>query len=989
MNKGQLDKEKVILEAIRKGDPELFQEISKLSRLLDFTFGSKYFRLRDFGNSLQEILKTLHQKLREKNPNTADILQAMEPQLLAIEQEQATKEKTIPKLEEHKMAELPILPKASGKGVEKGPYKKPVIENLESQEIADVFCVCAYDFEEIEKLVTEEKEKLKLFVMKKLISFETKEPLKITMRGDLKKYQIVEEINIADELGEWRFHPFFDKMAVYLIRNGDLSFPIKWHVPKDFSLSIETRQRRSSEKAFSGGSETLLGFLEELAEKYEKDKEQAKIWAETFNGQAVDSVDELLKWEKRDLDELTSIPKQIKLVLLQELNKFKFKGMSETQTNLNDAERQGIVHKIRRFLYFQAGEEDKLGYINQNVLELALNDVKTYYEGESLLKQIRTFYMGYSVPMRKKGNIVLERGMILYGPPGTGKTVLTDDLPLKIGLTPISHSLSASEVNRSLVGQTEKLLLDLCNRARKMPHLLCCVSIDEIDSLVPKRDEKSSQHKTDGIAVLLAVIGGIKDVPNLVILASTNRLNQIDDAIKRRLSGQFFVGRPSPASRKKIIQRVNKEKDEDTGSELVIMDEKEIEETVKMTTNFSGAALKMLISKLLVFYKTEKKKGKLTLEEITIYATLTSKQFSIKLGTFYLPDLFQKRLDDQKVGLVERVEVLCTRKANQRPIEMKSGCPIDEMLVKTLGIPYEKNLKYGFTGRILVNLSDMTKTTIEYQLKDQLQLFIEERKMMSSTLNDLLPRFSDFVAERNIDYIQLFNSDFLLDSNAFDESKIMENINEKLQELGAYDRSLLIIDMDSLCGVNVSKSESGMGPTSSSSLSNPKLFNFSIHSINTKVQMTVNKEIWIALACKNRYLMSVVKESMNWRKTPKQIEQDINEKENNTKVKVCKKCRQKYYEVENKLGCCSYHDGFLFKSAEKPELWEPIIDESIINALKAHPKIHELGLKYICCKENFTSQGCKKDKHGDRFEDVPNYFDELISLKKKKSLSFK
>jgi len=48
--------------------------------------------------------------------------------------------------------------------------------------------------------------------------------------------------------------------------------------------------------------------------------------------------------------------------------------------------------------------------------------------------------------MKKKGNIILERGMILYGPPGTGKTILTDDLPLKMGLTPISHSLSASEV---------------------------------------------------------------------------------------------------------------------------------------------------------------------------------------------------------------------------------------------------------------------------------------------------------------------------------------------------------------------------------------------------------------------------------------------------------------------------------------------------------------------------------------------------------------
>ncbi len=71
-----------------------------------------------------------------------------------------------------------------------------------------------------------------------------------------------------------------------------------------------------------------------------------------------------------------------------------------------------------------------------------------------------------------------------------------------------------------------------------MPHLLCCISIDEIDSLVPKRDEKTSTHKIDALNLLLAVIGvkkifykyfkrkkkGIKDIKNVIILSATNRL---------------------------------------------------------------------------------------------------------------------------------------------------------------------------------------------------------------------------------------------------------------------------------------------------------------------------------------------------------------------------------------------------------------------------------------------------------------------------------
>ncbi len=149
--------------------------------------------------------------------------------------------------------------------------------------------------------------------------------------------------------------------------------------------------------------------------------------------------------------------------------------------------------------------------------------------------------------------------------------------------------------------------------------------------------------------------------------------------------------------------------------------------------------------------------------------------------------------------------------------------------------------------------------------------------------------------------------------------------------------------------------------------------------------MSENKEIWIALACKNSYILNLAKENLNWRKTPKQIEQENNERENNTKEKVCEKCKQKYLEVENKLGCCNYHDGFLFQSSKDPKFWEPLEDEALINALKADPKVNDFGLKYICCFENYTSQGCKKDKHSQQNDHQQNYYDTFVSLKRLKA----
>jgi SpoVK/Ycf46/Vps4 family AAA+-type ATPase len=90
------------------------------------------------------------------------------------------------------------------------------------------------------------------------------------------------------------------------------------------------------------------------------------------------------------------------------------------------------------------------------------------------------------------------------------------------------------------------MIKDLVNRAKVSPHLLCSIGIDEVDGLVPDRKDKEEKNKGEGISMLLSVIGGNKDVSNLVFMTSTNHMKKIDEAIRRRLSGQFQVGRPSP-----------------------------------------------------------------------------------------------------------------------------------------------------------------------------------------------------------------------------------------------------------------------------------------------------------------------------------------------------------------------------------------------------------------------------------------------------------
>jgi transitional endoplasmic reticulum ATPase len=155
----------------------------------------------------------------------------------------------------------------------------------------------------------------------------------------------------------------------------------------------------------------------------------------------------------------------------------------------------------------------------------------------------------------------------------------------RIGVSMVAPPIAAGELNRSLVGESERIILDICLRCNRTPYLMCCVSIDEIDSLAPKRNDDSSEGSVAKLSVLLSVIDGIKDVPNLMIFCATNRLHMMDEAFLRRMSGKYFVGRPSSHARKSIL----------SGMKSWHMPPYLLESLTRATTNFSGAALRLVI----------------------------------------------------------------------------------------------------------------------------------------------------------------------------------------------------------------------------------------------------------------------------------------------------------------------------------------------------------------------------------------------------------
>ncbi len=144
------------------------------------------------------------------------------------------------------------------------------------------------------------------------------------------------------------------------------------------------------------------------------------------------------------------------------------------------------------------------------------------------------------------------KGVLLYGPPGTGKTLLAKAVANETQ----AHFISVSSpgIMSKFVGEAEERIREVFKEAEKNAPSI--IFFDEIDAIAPKRDEVVGEVERRVVAQLLSAMDGMEARGQVIVIAATNRVNSIDEALRRpgRFDREMEIGVPSKSGRLEIFQ---------------------------------------------------------------------------------------------------------------------------------------------------------------------------------------------------------------------------------------------------------------------------------------------------------------------------------------------------------------------------------------------------------------------------------------------------
>ena len=217
---------------------------------------------------------------------------------------------------------------------------------------------------------------------------------------------------------------------------------------------------------------------------------------------------------------------------------------------------------------------------------------KVHYEDIGGLKtEIHKIREMVELPIRRPElfetlGISAPKGVLLFGPPGTGKTLLAKAVANESDVANFI-SISGPELVSKFVGESEEKLREIFKDANEKAPTI--IFMDEIDAIAPKREEATNEVERRMVSQLLTLMDGMPNRGQVIVLATTNRPDSIDPALRRpgRFDKEIEIGVPNRDARKEILQIHTRD--------MPLSDDVKIDELANITHGYTGADISALV----------------------------------------------------------------------------------------------------------------------------------------------------------------------------------------------------------------------------------------------------------------------------------------------------------------------------------------------------------------------------------------------------------
>ena len=193
----------------------------------------------------------------------------------------------------------------------------------------------------------------------------------------------------------------------------------------------------------------------------------------------------------------------------------------------------------------------------------------------------------------KKRGAKIPKGILLQGPPGNGKTLMAKALAGECDMH--FMAINASDIDSPFVGVGSNKIDKIFKEAKeKAP---CVIFIDEIDSIGSRRTSSESAAAREYNTILMTLLNqmdGFNPTDNVLVLAATNRAEELDPALLRpgRFDRKFTIGYPDKSARKELFELYTKD--------LAVDPDISIDEFVRQTYGCSCAEIRNIINEAII-----------------------------------------------------------------------------------------------------------------------------------------------------------------------------------------------------------------------------------------------------------------------------------------------------------------------------------------------------------------------------------------------------